>query len=90
MAVLIKFTLALPWQVLLLSMPGIKDFYTQCCNYAENEKAHRDAVHPTALIKVGMFTPVLFCSLWSTVNKYFVACPIIRVMYQGEHGVHVA
>lgn len=52
-------------QVLLLSMPGIKDFYTQCCNYAENEKAPGDAVHPTALFKVQMFHPVLFRALYS-------------------------
>ncbi|KAF5906896.1 cell cycle and apoptosis regulator protein 2-like, partial [Clarias magur] len=38
-------------KVLLLSMPGIEDFYTQCCNYAEDSKAHGDAVHPTALFK---------------------------------------
>ncbi|XP_060764804.1 cell cycle and apoptosis regulator protein 2 isoform X2 [Neoarius graeffei] len=38
-------------KVLLLSMPGVEDFYTQCCNYAEDTKAHGDAVHPTALFK---------------------------------------
>ncbi|MCJ8742303.1 hypothetical protein PDJAM_G00080540 [Pangasius djambal] len=38
-------------KVLLLSMPGIEDFYTQCCNYAEDGKAHGDAVHPTTLFK---------------------------------------
>ncbi|KAF7701031.1 cell cycle and apoptosis regulator protein 2 [Silurus meridionalis] len=38
-------------KVLLLSMPGIEDFYTQCCNYGDDGKPHGDAVHPAALFK---------------------------------------
>lgn len=41
-----------PLKVLLLSLPGIEDFYTQCCNYAEDGKLQGDTVHPTALFKV--------------------------------------
>ncbi|XP_047660600.1 cell cycle and apoptosis regulator protein 2 isoform X1 [Tachysurus fulvidraco] len=38
-------------KVLLLSMPDIEDFYTQCCKYTEDGKAHGDAVHPITLFK---------------------------------------
>ncbi|TSM28145.1 Cell cycle and apoptosis regulator protein 2 [Bagarius yarrelli] len=38
-------------KVLLLSLPAITDFYTQCCNYADDEKPPADAVHPTSLFK---------------------------------------
>ncbi|XP_017344029.2 cell cycle and apoptosis regulator protein 2 isoform X3 [Ictalurus punctatus] len=38
-------------KVLLLSMPGIEDFYAQCCNYAENRNGRGDVIHPTTLFK---------------------------------------
>lgn len=38
-------------KVLLLSLPAIEDFYTQCCNYADDGKASGNAVHPIALFK---------------------------------------
>ncbi|XP_062870826.1 cell cycle and apoptosis regulator protein 2 [Trichomycterus rosablanca] len=39
-------------KVMLLSMPAIEDFYSHCCNYAEDGQACGDKVHPTTLFKL--------------------------------------
>ncbi|XP_035391335.1 cell cycle and apoptosis regulator protein 2 isoform X1 [Electrophorus electricus] len=38
-------------KVMLLSMPGMEDFYAQCCSGTEDGQAHGDTVHPTTLFK---------------------------------------
>ncbi|XP_049325012.1 cell cycle and apoptosis regulator protein 2 [Astyanax mexicanus] len=38
-------------KVMLLSMPGIKEFYSQCCGCSEDGQARGAAVHPITLFK---------------------------------------
>ncbi|XP_076876765.1 cell cycle and apoptosis regulator protein 2 isoform X2 [Brachyhypopomus gauderio] len=38
-------------KVVLLSLPAMEDFYSQCCGCAEDGQAHGDTVHPITLFK---------------------------------------
>lgn len=38
-------------KVMLLSLPSIEGFYSQCCNLDEDEQAPKEMVHPTTLFK---------------------------------------
>ncbi|KAI4901034.1 hypothetical protein NFI96_034308 [Prochilodus magdalenae] len=38
-------------KVMLLSMPGLEDLYSQCCGSSEDGQAHGVTVHPTAMFK---------------------------------------
>ncbi|XP_072514795.1 cell cycle and apoptosis regulator protein 2 [Salminus brasiliensis] len=38
-------------KVMMLSVPGIEEFYSQCCSCLEEGQAHGDAVHPITLFK---------------------------------------
>uniref|UniRef100_W5LJC1 Cell cycle and apoptosis regulator 2 n=1 Tax=Astyanax mexicanus TaxID=7994 RepID=W5LJC1_ASTMX len=40
------------FSVMLLSMPGIKEFYSQCCGCSEDGQARGAAVHPITLLRL--------------------------------------